>query len=127
MPRPRKTGSRASAANSRTPTGFHNLIRRDVRLWVPMAAQDRTVLVTGAGTGIGLATLIELARRGFSPVGGVRTPSKARTVIPAARAAPGKVRPVTLDVTHAPQCKAAIDELKPIGVVNNAGVPASGA
>jgi len=92
-----------------------------------MAAQDRTVLVTGAGTGIGLATLIELARRGFSPVGGVRTPSKARSVTRAARAAHVKVRTVTLDVTDARQCKAVIDELKPFGLVNNAGVPASGA
>src|SRR5438034_6040223 len=127
MPRPRKTGSRASAANSRTPTGFHNLIGRDVRLWVPMTGPDRTVLVTGAGTGIGLATLIELARRGFSPVGGVRTPSKARSVISAARAAHVKVRTVTLDVTDARQCKAVIDELKPSGLASNAGVPASGA
>src|SRR6266581_4065268 len=127
MPRPRKTGSRASAANSRTPTGFHNLIRRDVRLWVPMTGQDRTVLVTGAGTGIGLATLIELARRGFTPVGGVRNPSKARSVTRAARAAHVKVRTVTLDVTDARQCKAVIDELKPFGLVNNAGVPASDA
>src|SRR6266851_3800955 len=118
MPRPRKTGSRASAANSRTPTGFHNLIRRDVRLWVPMAAQDRTVLVTGAGTGIGLATLIELARRGFAPVGGVRTPSKARSITRAARAAHVKVRTVTLDVTNAAQCEAVIGELKPFGLEN---------
>jgi NAD(P)-dependent dehydrogenase (short-subunit alcohol dehydrogenase family) len=92
-----------------------------------MAAQDRTVLVTGAGTGIGLATLIELARRGFAPVGGVRTPAKARGITRAARAAHVKVRTVTLDVTNARQCQAVIDELKPFGLVNNAGVPASGA
>jgi len=92
-----------------------------------MAAQDRTVLVTGAGTGIGLATLIELARRGFTPVGGVRTPAKARSVTRAARAARVKVRTVTLDVTDAGQCKAVIDQLKPFGLVNNAGVAASGA
>src|SRR5437588_353241 len=97
-----------------------------IRLTRP-SDSERTVLVTGAGTGIGLATLIELARRGFTPVGGVRTPSKARSVTRAARAAGVKVRTVTLDVTDAGECKAVIDQLKPFGLVNNAGVAASGA
>lgn len=92
-----------------------------------MADSGKTVLVTGAGTGIGLATLIELARRGFAPVGGVRTPGKARAIMRAARAAHVKVRTVALDVTDADQCAAVIEELKPFGLVNNAGVPASGA
>lgn len=88
---------------------------------------DKTVLVTGAGTGIGLATLIELGRRGFNPVAGVRTPAKARAITRAARTAKVKVRTVTLDVTNAEQCAAVIGDLKPFGLVNNAGVPASGA
>ena len=35
------------------------------------------VLTTGANSGIGLATVIELARAGFRSVGSVRTPDKA--------------------------------------------------
>jgi NAD(P)-dependent dehydrogenase (short-subunit alcohol dehydrogenase family) len=92
-----------------------------------MAAVDRTVLVTGAGTGIGLASIIELSRRGFNAVGGVRSTAKARAVSRAARAAGVKVRTVTLDVTDAKQCERVVDELKPYGLVNNAGVAASGA
>ena len=88
---------------------------------------EKTVLVTGAGTGIGLASIIELARRGFNAVGGVRTPAKARAITRAARGAGVKVRAVTLDVTNAAQCKHVIAELKPYGLVNNAGVAASGA
>jgi len=85
------------------------------------------VLVTGAGSGIGLASIIELARRGFSAVGGVRSAAKARSVSRAARKAGVKVRTVTLDVTNAAQCERVIEELKPYGLVNNAGVAARGA
>jgi NAD(P)-dependent dehydrogenase (short-subunit alcohol dehydrogenase family) len=92
-----------------------------------VGAVERTVLTTGAGTGIGLATLIELARRGFNSVGGVRSKAKARAVSRAARAAGVKVRTVLLDVTDVDDCDRVIAELKPYGLVNNAGVPASGA
>jgi NAD(P)-dependent dehydrogenase (short-subunit alcohol dehydrogenase family) len=88
---------------------------------------DRTVLVTGAGSGIGLAAMVELARRGFNAVGAVRSPAKARVVTRAARKAGVKVKTLTLDVTDAAQCEAVIAELKPYGLVNNAGVSASGA
>jgi NAD(P)-dependent dehydrogenase (short-subunit alcohol dehydrogenase family) len=92
-----------------------------------VGAVERTVLTTGAGTGIGLAAVIELARRGFDSVGGVRSQAKARAVSRAARAAGVKVRTVLLDVTNANDCKRAVAELKPYGLVNNAGVAASGA
>jgi NAD(P)-dependent dehydrogenase (short-subunit alcohol dehydrogenase family) len=92
-----------------------------------VATLDRTVLVTGAGSGIGLAAMVELARRGFNAVGAVRSPAKARAVTRAARKAGVKVKTLTLDVTDAAQCEAVIAELKPFGLVNNAGVSAGGA
>lgn len=92
-----------------------------------MDTVERTVLTTGAGGGIGLATAIELARRGFISVGGVRSQAKARTVARAAKGAGVKVRTVLLDVTQADECQRVIAELKPYALVNNAGVPASGA
>jgi NAD(P)-dependent dehydrogenase (short-subunit alcohol dehydrogenase family) len=73
---------------------------------------ERTVLVTGAGTGIGLATIVELARRGFSAVGGVRSPAKAKAVARAARAAKVKVRTVALDVTDPDRCEQVIADLR---------------
>ncbi len=88
---------------------------------------ERTVLTTGASTGIGLSAVIELARRGFESVGGVRSQAKARAVSRAARAAGVKVRTVMLDVTDADGCERVMNEIKPYGLVNNAGVPASGA
>jgi NAD(P)-dependent dehydrogenase (short-subunit alcohol dehydrogenase family) len=88
---------------------------------------QRTVLTTGAGSGIGLAAVVELARRGFDSVGGVRSVSKARAVKRAARAANVKVRTVMLDVTDAQQCERVIADLKPYGLINNAGVAVSGA
>ena len=46
-----------------------------------------------------LATVIEVARRDFRAVAGVRTPARARAVARAARAAGVKVKSVILDVT----------------------------
>jgi NAD(P)-dependent dehydrogenase (short-subunit alcohol dehydrogenase family) len=91
------------------------------------AAGDRTALVTGANSGIGLATVIELARRGLHAVGGVRSPAKARTVRAAARDAGVEVETVILDVTEPARCRRVIDGLQPFAVVNNAGVSNLGA
>jgi NAD(P)-dependent dehydrogenase (short-subunit alcohol dehydrogenase family) len=87
----------------------------------------RTVLTTGANSGIGLATVIEVARRGFHSVGSVRSEAKARVVREASRDAGVEVDTVVLDVANATSCKAVIADQRPFAVVNNAGFPATGA
>jgi NAD(P)-dependent dehydrogenase (short-subunit alcohol dehydrogenase family) len=87
----------------------------------------RTVLTTGANSGIGLATTLALARRGFRSVGSVRSAAKADLVTEAAAEADLEVETVLLDVTDADRCRAVIDELRPWGLVNNAGYGQTGA
>ena len=87
----------------------------------------RPVLTTGANSGIGLATAVELARKGFDSVGSVRSAPKAKIVREAARLAGVDVRTVILDVTDPAQCRRVIDRLQPWGIVNNAGFGAIGA
>jgi NAD(P)-dependent dehydrogenase (short-subunit alcohol dehydrogenase family) len=94
---------------------------------MPVAAPDRTVLTTGANSGIGLAIAVEVARRGFRSVGSVRSDAKAAEVERAARDAGVEVETVLLDVTDADRCAEVVDDLRPFGVVNNAGYGLSGA
>jgi NAD(P)-dependent dehydrogenase (short-subunit alcohol dehydrogenase family) len=85
------------------------------------------VLVTGANSGIGLATAIELARRGFTTVGTVRSEAKAATVAAAAATAGVRVDTVLLDVRDAEEGRRVIDRIRPWGLVNNAGYAVTGA
>lgn len=87
----------------------------------------RLVLVTGANSGLGLATAIEVARQGFETVGSVRSAAKARAVEEAAKAAGVRVRTVRLDVADAAACARVIARVRPYALVNNAGYSASGA
>ncbi len=48
---------------------------------------QRTVLTTGANAGLGLATVVYLAKLGFRSVGSVRTVDKATEVAQAATSA----------------------------------------
>jgi NAD(P)-dependent dehydrogenase (short-subunit alcohol dehydrogenase family) len=89
--------------------------------------QGRVVLTTGASSGIGLATTIELARRGFRSVGSVRSEAKAEDVHRAAAAADVAVETVLLDVTDAAGCERVIAGLDLYGLVNNAGYAVMGA
>jgi NAD(P)-dependent dehydrogenase (short-subunit alcohol dehydrogenase family) len=88
---------------------------------------DRAVLTTGSNSGIGLATVLEVARKGFRSVGSVRSQEKAELVAEAARRAGLEVGTVLLDVTNADRCAEVIDELRPWALVNNAGYGGLGA
>lgn len=82
---------------------------------------DRTVLTTGANGGLGLATVLEMARRGHRSVGTVRSAEKAEVVAAAADEAGLAVETMVLDVTDDEACRAVIDAVRPDVVVNNAG------
>jgi NAD(P)-dependent dehydrogenase (short-subunit alcohol dehydrogenase family) len=88
---------------------------------------ERTVLTTGANSGIGLATVIELARKGFHSIGSVRSETKADVVHKAAAEAGVSVDTVMLDVTDADECERAVGRLHLYGLVNNAGYSLTGA
>ncbi len=82
---------------------------------------SRTVLTTGANGGLGLATVIEMARRGHRSVGTVRTEAKAEGVLSAARAEQVDVEVEILDVVDADAAAVVIDAVQPDILVNNAG------
>ena len=88
---------------------------------------EQTVLTTGANSGIGLATVVHLAKLGFRSVGSVRSEAKATEVAEAAEKAGTKVSTVLLDVTDAERCASVVEELRPWGIVNNAGYSGMGA
>src|SRR4051812_42384910 len=87
----------------------------------------RTVLTTGANSGIGLETAIELARRGYRSIGSVRSEEKADVVATAASEAGVSVETVLLDVTDADACARVLRALPLYGLVNNAGYGGTGA
>src|SRR2546427_11352839 len=83
----------------------------------------RTVLITGASSGIGLESAIWIARRGFRVVGTVRSEEKARVVQRVAAQARARVETVLPDVTDATEGAREIGDLEPYGLVNNADYP----
>jgi NAD(P)-dependent dehydrogenase (short-subunit alcohol dehydrogenase family) len=80
-----------------------------------MAIADKTIVVTGANRGIGQALVEDALRRGASRVyAGTRQP----IVHP-----DGRVTPVTLDVTHPAQVRAAVEQVESLDIlINNAGI-----
>jgi NAD(P)-dependent dehydrogenase (short-subunit alcohol dehydrogenase family) len=77
------------------------------------------VLTTGANSGICLATVIEVARRGYRSIGSVRSETKAKAVRAAAKEAGVTVETVVLDVMD--------DSGDLYGRVNHAGYGLTGA
>jgi len=88
---------------------------------------DRSVLTTGANSGIGLATVLEVARRGYRSIGSVRSSEKAEVVAKAASEAGVEVETVLLDVTDGDACAEVMAGLPLFGLVNNAGYTGTGA
>jgi NAD(P)-dependent dehydrogenase (short-subunit alcohol dehydrogenase family) len=82
------------------------------------ALAGRTVLVTGASTGIGRTTALMLAELGATVLAGVRNPAAGEALGPT-------VRPVRLDITN-PDDIAALELGRLDGLVNNAGIAISG-
>jgi NAD(P)-dependent dehydrogenase (short-subunit alcohol dehydrogenase family) len=88
----------------------------------------RSVVVTGANSGIGLATAVELAAHGYDVIGTVRSEAKAETLRLAAAEKGASVRHVVCDVADAEATEAAFAEVAAMtaaeglfAVVNNAG------
>ncbi|MFC5827282.1 SDR family oxidoreductase [Nonomuraea insulae] len=81
---------------------------------------SKTVLVTGASTGIGRATAFLLAREGFTVYAGVRKDADGEAL-------GSTVTPIKLDVTDAGQIADAAERLGHLdALVNNAGIGVTG-
>ncbi len=93
----------------------------------------RSVVVTGANSGIGLVTVLELAGAGYDVIGTVRSADKGSQVHEAAAGKGLTVRTVVLDVDDEASCAQGFEEVAgltdggPWAVVNNAGYAQSGA
>lgn len=91
-----------------------------------MSAQHGAVVVTGASSGIGLATATLLAARGYRVYAGVRSDESASLL----RARHSRIEPLLLDVCDQQSIAAAAREIPAdlplIGVVNNAGIAVAG-
>jgi NAD(P)-dependent dehydrogenase (short-subunit alcohol dehydrogenase family) len=92
----------------------------------------RTVVVTGANSGIGLATAVDLAAAGYDVIGTTRSQDKADVLHEAAEDRDVRLRTVLLDVADAESTAKGFAEIDgmtgggPWAVVNNAGLAQAG-
>lgn len=86
----------------------------------------KTVLITGAGRGIGRAAALGLAADGWHVFAGVRKPEDGAALVEAAqeKAIEGKITPLTLDITDDAQRAELAAKLPATldAIVNNAGI-----
>jgi NAD(P)-dependent dehydrogenase (short-subunit alcohol dehydrogenase family) len=93
---------------------------------------SKSVVVTGANSGIGLVTVLELAGAGYDVIGTVRSAAKAELVQEVALDRGVTVRTVELDVNDGDSCKAGFEQIAamtdggPWALVNNAGYAQAG-
>jgi len=88
-----------------------------------VSGRPRSVLVTGASTGIGRACVLDLVGRGFRVLAGVRKEADGEAL----QRDSSRIEPLILDVTDQASVEAAakkVDEL--YGLVNNAGITVAG-
>jgi short-subunit dehydrogenase len=81
----------------------------------------RRVLVTGADKGIGLATVVHLARLGFEVTGTVRSGDRAEELARTVAQAGFEVEPAVLDLDDVEASERLLSRIRPWGLVNNAG------
>lgn len=90
----------------------------------------RSVVITGASSGIGQACALRLHQSGFRVFAGVRTEADAQAI---RKQGEGRLQPLFLDVTISESIAAARDTVEAAvhpgglyGLVNNAGIPLGG-
>lgn len=83
---------------------------------------ERTVLITGAGSGIGRAAALEAARLGFGVVAAVHRAEQVDAVERAARDRGVRLDVEVLDVIDDDRAREVVERRRPWALVNNAGV-----
>ena len=85
--------------------------------------ERRSVLITGANSGIGRATALRFARAGDRVVAAMRDTGKAEKLLALASEAGVEVEPIELDVSDADSVRRGIERAGSVDVlVNNAGI-----